>query len=151
MIQVSILRRDFPGNGQRILPQDSTPLRRPAVLLVPLQSPCSPSRTVYVSLFQPRARQLLFSPSLGNCYRTIQPRMQIAALTLSLSLSLSRVSRMTFDEIRFPGKEKETRMSLSSSPAAPPSISASDSATYFSFRIPTSGGTNEKSTLRRLH
>lgn len=102
MIQVSILRRDLPGNGQRILPQDSTPTVPPTP---PSSNPhLTPHpRILGVFLSFSRARQLL-SPSLGNCYRTIQPRMQIAAL--------SRVSRMTFDEIRFRGKEKETRIPL---------------------------------------
>lgn len=104
MIQVSILRRDLPGNGQRILPQDSTPTVPPTP---PSSNPhLTPHPRIGVFLSFSRARQLL-SPSLGNCYRTIQPRMQIAAL--------SRVSRMTFDEIRFRGKEKETRIPLSRS------------------------------------
>lgn len=102
--------------------------------------PSNPSvpHSVGVFLSFSRVRQLL-SPSLGNCYRTIQPRMQIAAL--------SRVSRMTFDEIRFRGKEKETRMSLSSSlsPSAP--YFCFGFSSYFSFRIPSSGGTTKNPLL----
>lgn len=55
MIQVSILRRDLPGNGQRILPQDSTPTNpsNPS-LEQPTPHPTS-SDPRCVSLFQPSA------------------------------------------------------------------------------------------------
>lgn len=96
-------RTAYPPAGFN--PYPLTVPRTPPSSNPPLSPSPAPSARC-VSLFQPSATALL-SPSLGNCYRTIQPRMQIAAL--------SRVSRMTFDEIRFRGKEKETRMSLSRS------------------------------------
>lgn len=100
------------------------PLPRRPLTYPPTHDRCS-SLSLPLSLSGTRDR-FPRSPSPGNCYRAIQPRMQIAAL--------SRVSRMTFDEIRFRGKEEETRMSLSSSAPAIPAhtlsapISASDSA-----------------------
>lgn len=92
----------YPGN------RPSNPSLEQSTTLTPLLA------SLCFSLSAERDSSLL-SPSLENCYRTIQPRMQIAAL--------SRVSRMTFDEIRFRGKEKETRMSLSRSLPPPSPLS----------------------------
>lgn len=90
-----------PAGFNPSLPTHSSPC--PTNLLVPLLERC-----VFLSFS--RVRDSFSSP----------PRWEIAIGRFNLECrslhSLSRVSRMTFDEIRFPGKEKETRMSLSSSP-----------------------------------
>lgn len=73
MIQVSILRRDFPGNGQRILPQDSTPLQRtlpyPPPLHIPTSCICPSLSGPRDSYTHPPTWKLLSGDSTSNADR----------------------------------------------------------------------------------
>ena len=128
MIQVSILRRDFPGNGQRILPQDSTPPRNQLFCTPP--TPPFPTRSVCFSL---SAACDSFSP----------PHLEIAIGRFNLECrSLHSLESRGWHSTKLDSEERKRKHACRCPPRypLPPPISASDSApTSHSESLPPAG------------